>query len=99
MPDDDAVKIEKPLGDEGEIRERLNALGISYDVPLQTLVDLATGQGNHLDIKLKAAAELAKIMRLMPEKNQKATVVEATGTVVKVILPDNGRDPEGDDDG
>lgn len=86
--------IDKELGNEEEIRGRLNALGISYDLPLQAFADIATDHGNHPATKLRAAEELAKVMRLYADKNRNATVVQATGERVKIYLPDNGRDDE-----
>ncbi len=103
LPDDPSLKpgppIEKELGNLDEIKERLNALGISYDVPLQTFHDIATAPGTNPETKRRAAEELAKVMRLYPDKNSKPVVVETTGEVVRVYLPDNGRDATGDENG
>ncbi len=103
-PQDEPIRepgppIEKELGNLDEIKERLNALGISYDVPLQTFHDIATAPGTHPETKRRAAEELAKVMRLYPDKNSRPTVVETTGEIVRVYLPDNGRDEKETDDG
>ncbi len=94
------VQITNPLGHEEEIRARLNALGISYDLPLETMAKIAKGEGHDsLMFKQRAAEELAKIMRLYPDKNRAPTVVETTGEIVRVYLPDNGRDDKETEDG
>ncbi len=86
------VEIAKTLGDEEEVRATLNRLGITYDLPLQTMADLT--KCDSAMYRQRSAEELAKIMRLYPDKNSKPVVVETTGEVVRVYLPDNGRDTE-----
>jgi hypothetical protein len=92
--------IAQPLGDEAEVRATLNRLEISYDLPLETFAEIARKEGHESTmLQLKAAEELAKVMRLYPDKNRRPTVVETTGEIVRVYLPDNGRDDKETDDG